>query len=182
MINQQERHEKITRMKLQTAKVLWQEGRKDASFLLIESIDDSRGDALREQMGFSDDYEIRVVQKSEGFSRMHIGLVIMVSSVIFFFLGFIMSPDINHTTVLENTLNEDLIVSTLVVPTPDSGEILSQPLISLTMTAGSGYSTINTVATQQHNIQANIVLSRTARYDHATATENARTTQITTEN
>ena len=182
MINQRERQEKITRMKLQTAKVLWQEGRKDATFLLVESIDDPRGDTLREQMGFSDDYEVGVAQGSPGFSRVHMGSAIVISAVLFFFLGFLIRPDSNNTAVLETTLNDNQVISTLVAPTPAPGETLSQPLIALTVTADSGQPTVNAVATQQSDIQANIALSSTARYIQATATENARATQAATGN
>jgi len=182
MINQRERQEKITRMKLQTAKVLWQEGRKDATFLLVESIDDPRGDALREQIGFSDDYEVGLAKESRGFSRVHIGLAIVISSVLFFFLGFLIHPDRNNAALLETTLNEDQVISTLVASTPAPGETLSQPLIALTATANSGQPPVNAVATQQRDIQANIALSSTARYDQATATENARATQAAKKN
>lgn len=182
MINQRERQEKITRMKLQTAKVLWQEGRKDATFLLVESIDDPRGDTLREQMGFSDDYEVGVAQGSPGFSRVHMGSAIVISAVLFFFLGFLIRPDSNNTAVLETTLNDNQVISTLIAPTPAPGETLSQPLTALTVTADSGQPTVNAVATQQSDIQANIALSSTARYDQATATENARATQAATGN
>lgn len=182
MINQRERQEKITRMKLQTAKVLWQEGRKDATFLLVESIDDPRGDALRDQMGFSEDYEVEIAKEPRGFSRMHVGLAVVVSGVIFFFLGFLVSPDGNNAPVIETTSNEEQVVSTLIAPTPAPGETLSQPLIALTVTVHSGQPTVNAVATQQRDIQANIALSSTARYDQATATENARATQAATGN
>lgn len=177
MIKQREQQEKITKMKLQTAKVLWQEGRKDASFLLIESIDDPRGDALRDRMGFSDDYEVGMPKEHRSFSRMQVGLTAVISSVIFFFIGFLVSPDRSDTPVIETIGNEEQAISTLVVPTPAPGETLSQGLIDLTATVQSGQPTVNAVATQQSDIQANIALSSTARYDQATATENARATQ-----
>ncbi|MEM9955089.1 MAG: hypothetical protein AAF846_26005 [Chloroflexota bacterium] len=164
MINQRERQEKITRMKLQTAKVLWQEGRKDATFLLVESIDDPRGDALREQMGFSDEYKVGVSQESRGFSLVHMGSAIVISPVIFFFLGFLIHPKSNNTSVLETTMNDNQVISTLVAPTPALGETLSRPLIALTVTADSEQPTVNAVATQQSDIQANIALSSTASY------------------
>lgn len=182
MINQRDRNEKITKMKLQTARVLWQEGRKDATFLLIESIDDPRGDSLRDRMGFSDDYEVSVSVQSRGFSNRQVGLVVVLTAIIFWTIGFLLSPDHSNQSIVEATLNEEQVVSSLIAPTPAPGETLAQPLVALTATAHSGQPTVDAVETQQSNMQANISLSSTARYDQATATENARATQAATGN
>lgn len=63
MANQHERNEKIIRMKLQTAKILWHENRKDASYLVLESVSDHRADELRNQMGFNESYEVEQVRQ-----------------------------------------------------------------------------------------------------------------------
>lgn len=174
MINQRERNEKIIRMKLQTAKVLWQEGRKDASFFVIESIDDPRGDALRERMGFTDDYEVGGSDRSS----MPIRRLSMIAiAVISFIIGFVVSPDSGAGTVANLSQGDDQRIETIVAPTLESGKSLSQPQIDLTSISAQGQPTRNAVQTQQSDLKSWIQLSETAQYRHATATENARGTQ-----
>lgn len=176
MISERERSEKIIKMKLQTAKVLWQEDRKDAAFLLLESIDDPRGDDLRERMGFTDDYEVGRTVNS-GMPMIQISVTAVIVAVIFFIIGFVVSPDNGAAAVIEATPNGDQVVQTIVAPTPEPGETLSQPLLDMTATSASGQPTRNAVQTQQSELETWIQLSETAQYDHATATENAKATE-----
>jgi hypothetical protein len=161
MVNQHERREKITRMKLQTAKVLWHEERKDAAFLLLESIDDSRGDELRDRMGFSDDHEVGMSTKGSGISFAQLGAAIAATAVIFFFIGFLISSGNGGNVIVETTPDSEQVIETIVAPTPAPGETLSQSFIDMTATADLRQPTVNSVRTQT-NIQDEISLTRTA--------------------
>lgn len=90
-MNTQQQREKICLMKLQTARVLWHEGRRDATFLLLESIDDPRADSLHERMGFSKYYEVGIVSRVGERTRVPLiaGAVLVASS---FLMGFLLSP------------------------------------------------------------------------------------------
>jgi len=170
-----DRRNKVIRMKLQTAKVLWQEKRKDAVFLLLESIDDPRGDALREQMGFSEDYDVGLAVKPGNFSRTQAFSLVTIVAVFFFILGYVISWDGGgDSTQASVTENQEL--ATFVAPTPLPGDDLSQVPIDITATATSGQPTVAAMQTQQNSIAVQIELSETARYLQSTATADARQT------
>lgn len=181
MTNQHERREKITRMKLQTAKVLWHEGRKDAAFLLLESIDDPRGGELRDRMGFSDDHEVGMSVEGGSFSFAQLGAAIAVTAIIFFFVGFLISSGSGNNGVVKTTPDSEQVIETIVAPTPVPGETLSQPFIDMTATANLRQPTVNSVRTQT-NIQDEISLTRTALYSNAVATANANATEASDDN
>jgi hypothetical protein len=169
-MNPRERQEKITRMKMQTVKVLWQEDRKDAAALVLESIDDPRADELAERMGFAGDYEIGISPAGNGQKLQIAGLVIIVG-LIAFTLGFIVSPD-SAPVMVEVTPAGDTeqVLQTIVAPTPAAGETLSEPLLNLTGTMAFRESTAQAIRTQQSNMSALISASETARVINATGT------------
>lgn len=175
MINQGEQREKITKMKLQTAKILWQEGRKDATFLLLESINDARGDDLRERMGFAEDYEVGLSKTPQRFSQLQMVGIALCSALLFFFLGFWVSPDSSTNTIVETTLDNDNVVETINTATPAPDPSLSQQLIELTATSDTEMSTVSAFRTQQVTVEAEFNQFATARYEDATATTIART-------
>ncbi|MEO1166115.1 MAG: hypothetical protein AAFV98_20190 [Chloroflexota bacterium] len=175
MINTPQQREKICRMKLQTAKVLWHEGRQDATFLLLESLDDPRADALRERMGFSEDYDVGMASRHGKPSRMPLVAGAVFVASIFFLAGFFISPQIRVPIYHEATQ------ATALSPTPITEWVspLEDPVpLDLTMTVLSGQPTLTALETQQSNLQANIALSSTARYRQATATAEAQQTQV----
>ncbi|MEM9955381.1 MAG: hypothetical protein AAF846_27505 [Chloroflexota bacterium] len=172
MMNQRAKAEKIIKMKLQTAKVLWQEGRRDATFLLIESINDPRGDDLRERMGFADDYEVGLSKTPRRFSQFQVAGIAICSAALFFFLGFWFSPDTTNATL---STTGDNVVETVYTATPEPDPLLSQPLIELTATSNTEMSTASAFHTQQVTMEALANSSATARYENATATSVAAT-------
>ncbi|MGB7337708.1 MAG: hypothetical protein WBC91_02365 [Phototrophicaceae bacterium] len=174
MINQGDQNEKIIKMKLQTAKILWKDGRKDATFLLLESINDPRGDDLRERMGFADDYEVGLSKTPQRFSQIQVAGVVLCSALLFFILGFLVSPDSDATPLIEATLDNN-VVETISTSTSVPDNSLSQQLIELTATSDSEMSTVSAFRTQQVTMEAIVNSSATARYEEATATSVART-------
>lgn len=178
-INANQRKEKIVKMKLQTAKVLWGENRKDATFLLLESIDDPRGDDLRERMGFDDEYEVGNTK-----SGLTSPIIISIGAVVLLVVGFLLGTffDLNggDSTIpqVESATNiEDQIIETIIAPTPEPGEPLTQPLIEMTGTASQVQQTQSALATQQGEVMNFLDATDTAAYEQATATESARETQ-----
>ena len=174
MLSQQAKAEKIVKMKLQTAKVLWQEGRKDATFLLLESINDPRGDDLRERMGFSDDYEVGLSKTVHHYSQIQVAGIALCSAILFFILGFILSPDTATNTVIEATPSDNSVIETISTATP-APDTSAQQLVELTATSNSEMSTASAFRTQEVTRQAELSILLTARYDDATATTIART-------
>jgi len=175
-LSQHERNEKILKMKLQTAKVLWGEGRKDAAFLILESIDDPRAYQLRTQMGFDDDYEI-VGQKSNSLPPIFIGVGAIILVILSFLLGTVLNLDGQEATSLAEQLTENQIVETIIAPTPQPDEPLSQPLLETTSTASQIQQTQLAIENNQNTSMSFLDATETARYMQATATEHARETQ-----
>ena len=173
-MNQRDKTEKIVKMKLQTAKVLWQEGRKDATFLLLESINDRRGDELRERMGFSDDYEVGLSKTPQHFSQIQVAGIALCSAFLFFVLGFMLSPDSATNAIIEVPSDDNIVIETISTATP-APDTSSQQLVELTATSNSEMSTASAFRTQEVTRQAELSILLTARYDDATATTIART-------
>lgn len=182
MIDQRKRQEKITRVKLQTAKVLWQESRKDAAFLVLESIDDPRADELRDKMGFDEYYEVGLSADSRShFSLRQVAAAVVLVGVLAFGLGFLVSPD-NSATVVDATPSGNDLVATIIAPTPAPGETLSQPLLDLTATTDANRPTHESIQTQSANLETQIWASETAKYRQATERTNARETEAADSN
>ena len=175
MDKQRERHEKIVKMKLQTAKVLWQEDRKDAAFLVLESVNDTRADQLRNRMGFDDDYEVGQ-STSGGVSWTMLGIALLIVMVVSFSVGSLIEfGGINPSE--PEVVSEDEFIATIVAPSPEAGESLVQPMLELTGTASQLQLTQSSIADQQGNSMNLLDATETARYEQATATEQARSTQ-----
>lgn len=175
-LSQRERNEKILKMKLQTAKVLWGEGRKDAAFLILESIDDPRADKLRTQMGFDDEYEI-VGEKGNSLSPIFIGVGAIILVILSFLLGTVLDLNGQEATPTTEQLTENQIVETIIAPTPQPDESLSQPLLEMTSTASQIQQTQLAIESNQNTSMSFLDATETARYMQATATEYARETQ-----
>jgi hypothetical protein len=175
-INPLQRDEKIVKMKMQTAKVLWSENRKDAAFLVLESIDDPRADTLREKMGFDDEYEVRGPGRNS-VSPLFIGAGAIVLVVLSFLLGSFFAPGEGRETTSVQALTEEEIVETLIVPTPAPNESLAQPMIQMTGTASPGQLTRSAIQTQQIEMMQLVDATETAAYAQGTATESVRQTQ-----
>ncbi len=175
-INTRKRNEKIIRMKMQTAKVLWGENRKEAAFLVLESIDDPRADDLREQMGFDDDFEVTGTQRqSVPLAVIGIGAVIMI--VLSFLLGTFLDLGGAGDIPTNQVLTEDEMVNTIVAPTPEPGEPITQPLIEMTGTASQIQLTQAAIENVQDSSMSMLDATETARYSQGTATEDARSTE-----
>lgn len=174
-LSEHERNEKILKMKLQTAITLWGEGRKDATFLILESIDDPRADKLRTQMGF-DEYEI-VGEKGNSLSPIFIGVGAIILVILSFLLGTVLNLDGQEATSTTEQLTENQIVETIIAPTPQPDEPLSQPLLEMTSTASQIQQTQLAIENNQNTSMSFLDATETARYMQATATEHARETR-----
>ena len=176
-INVSKQTEKIIRMKLQTAKVLWGEDRKEAAFLVLESIDDARADNLRDKMGFDEDFEVGHTGRSSMPTKI-IGIGAVVLVVLSFFLGTFLNLDgSNNNSQVDQTITDNEFIETIIVPTPESDEPLTQPLIELTGTASQVQLTQAAIAKEQESIMNLLDATQTAKYEQGTATEDARATQ-----
>ena len=164
-------------MKLQTAKILWTEDRKEATFLILESIDDPRADELRERMGFDDDFEVGHTDHSSiPIKIIGIGTVVLV--VLSFLLGTFLNLDEGNNSIQVNqTITENEFIETIIAPTPESDKPLTQPLIELTGTASQVQLTQASIAKEQESTMNLLDATQTAKYEQGTATENARATQ-----
>jgi|GEM_PF-3081813 len=175
-MNERQRNEKIIKMKMQTAKVLWGENRKEAAFLVLESIDDPRADELRDRMGFDDDFEVTGVQRqSVPLAVIGIGAVILI--VVSFLLGTVLDLGGAGDTPANQVLTEDEIINTIVAPTPEPGEPITQPMVDMTGTADQIQVTQQSVATEQNRVENLLMATRTALYQNETATAEARSTE-----
>lgn len=174
-MNQATKAEKIVKMKLQTAKVLWQEGRKDASFLLLESIHDPRGDDLRERMGFSDDYEVGLSKTAHHFSSVQVAGIAICSAILFFVLGFMLSPDTATNTVIEVPTDNTIVIEPISTATPAPDPLLPQQSLQLTVTSDPHMATALMALTLNLTQQVRFNAYSTARYEGATATAIVRT-------
>lgn len=174
-MSQHERHQKIVKMKLQTAKVLWQEDRKDAAFLVLESVNDPQADQLRIRMGFDDTYEVGQVA-SRGVSWAMLGIVLVIVIVVSFLVGSLVEFGGANPSEPE-LVSEDEFIATIIAPTLEAGEPLTQPMLELTGTASQLQLTQAAIANQQDNSMNLLNATETARYEQATATEHARGTQ-----
>lgn len=173
-MNSLQRQEKIIRMKLQTAKILWAEDRKEATFLLLESIDDPRADELRDRMGFDDDFEIgRVSSPSIPFSV--VGMVTVVLIVLSFLLGTLLDLDGGGV----QPVSENNLVKPSATPISQPDEPTIQSLIELTDTASEVQLTQAAIENNQNSSMNLLDATETARYVQATETQNAKETQIT---
>ncbi|MEL6408391.1 MAG: hypothetical protein AAFR81_28755 [Chloroflexota bacterium] len=173
-MNARDKQEKIVKMKMQTAKVLWGEGRKDAAFLVLESVDDPRADDLRDRMGFDDDYEIGGVT-SGGVPFLLVGVGAFLLFVIAFSLGTFLN--LGGEASSSQTLTENEIVSTIVAPTPEPGEAITEPLADLTGTASLIQLTQQAIQESQNSGMSMLDATETQRYIAGTATQNARATE-----
>jgi hypothetical protein len=163
-------------MKLQTAKVLWQEERKEAAFLVLESINDVRADDLRSRMGFDDTYEIGQ-NTSSGISWTNLGIVLVIVMVVSFLLGNLVDFGGTNPAVPEFVREGELLV-TRDAPTIEAEAPATQSLVELTGTANHVLLTQNALEHQQGNSMSWLDATETARYEQATATENARATAV----
>lgn len=173
-INVSKQKEKIIKMKLQTAKVLWGENRKEATFLVLESIDDSRADDLRERMGFDEDFE---VGRHSPVPIKIIGIGALVLVVLSFLLGTFLDLGGAGDTSANPVMTEDDIVNTIIAPTPESGEPITQPLVEMTGTASQVQQTQSAIEDVQDSSMSLLDATETARYEQGTATEDARSTE-----
>ena len=174
-VNAEKRQEKIIQMKLQTAKVLWGENRKEATFLILESIDDARADGLREKMGFDDNFEVGRAS-SQSISLPIIGVSAIVLIVLSFLLGTFLNVDGGGTSSNQILIQEP-VVPTIIVPTIQPTESLDQPIVEMTGAASQIQLTRLSLETQQSSFTDIVNASETAKYDQATATEDARATE-----
>lgn len=161
-------------MKMQTAKVLWGEDRKDAAFLVLESIDDSRADDLRDRMGFDEDYEVGGVT-SGGVPYVLTGVGAFLVFVVAFSLGTFLN--LGGGGQSPEVLTENQIVSTIVAPTPEPGEPITEPLAELTGTASLIQLTQQAIQNSQNSGMSMLDATETQRYLAGTATEDARATE-----
>lgn len=171
-----QQQEKIIRMKLQTAKVLWGENRKEAAFLVLESVDDPRGDELRDRMGFDDDFDIRGTQQ-QSMPLVGIGMGAVILIVLSFLLGTFLDLNGAGDISANPVIPEGDIVNTIIAPTPEAGEPLTQPMVDMTGTASQIQVTQESIATEQNRIENLLDATRTALYDQGTATADARLTE-----
>jgi hypothetical protein len=150
-MSQPDRDERIVRMKLQTAKILWGENRKDAAFLVMESIDDPRADTVREKM-FPDNYEVG--QGRANISTPLFGIALVVVTILAFGAGFLISPGgQNSSTIVPATIDNQISVTSTPAPNlieNEAGNDLSQ--VQLTGTASGVQATL--FAVQTANAQA----------------------------
>jgi len=167
--------EKIIKMKLQTAKILWAEDRKEATFLILESIDDPRANELRERMGFDDDFEVGHTHRSSSHPLLiSIGLIMLLT------MSFLMGTylDLNGGTKQKNpVVDQNELIETLIAPSPEASEPMTQTLLELTETADPIQLTQSAIEKEQNSSMSLLDATETARYAQSTATENARETQ-----
>ncbi len=175
-INVSKQKEKIIKMKLQTAKVLWGENRKEATFLVLESIDDSRADDLRERMGFDEDFEVDYTGHSPVPIKI-IGIGALILVVLSFLLGTFLDLSGAGDISANQVITEDDIVDTIITPTPESGEPITQPLVEMTGTASQVQQTQSAIEDVQDSSMSLLDATETARYEQGTATEDARSTE-----
>ena len=171
-----QQQEKIIKMKLQTAKILWAEDRKEATFLLLESIDDPRADDLRDRMGFDDDFEVKGTQQ-QSIPLVSIGIGAVVLVVLSFLLGTFLDLNGASDASANQMIAEDEIINTIIAPTPQPDEPLSQPLLEMTSTASQIQQTQLAIENNQNTSMSFLDATETARYMQATATEHTRETQ-----
>ena len=172
-----QQQEKIIKMKLQTAKILWAEDRKEATFLLLESIDDPRADDLRDRMGFDDDFEVKGTQQ-QSIPLVSIGIGAVVLVVLSFLLGTFLDLNGASDASANQMIAEDEIINTIIAPTPQPDEPLSQPLLEMTSTASQIQQTQLAIENNQNTSMSFLDATETARYMQATATEHARLTAV----
>jgi hypothetical protein len=168
-MNIAQKKETIIKMKLQTAKILWGENRKEAAFLILESMEDTRADDLRDKMGFQDDFE---VGRSSAIRVATIGFGMIVLLLLSFLLGTVLDLGGGGTQTYPVTTKSEFVTSK-----PESDEPLNQPIVEMTITVGQIQLTHLSLETQQSSFTDIVHASATARYDHATATANAQATQ-----
>jgi hypothetical protein len=166
-----QKKETIIKMKLQTAKILWGENRKEAAFLILESMEDTRADDLRDKMGFEDDFEVGCFSSS-AIPVTTIGFGMLVLMIISFLLSTVLDLGGGGTQTYPVTTKSEFVTSK-----PESDEPLNQPIVEMTITVGQIQLTHLSLETQQSSFTDIVHASATARYDHATATANAQATQ-----
>lgn len=173
-MNSLKQQEKIIRMKLQTAKILWAEDRKEATFLLLESIDDPRADELRDRMGFDDDFEIGRAS-SPSIPIPVIGIVAVILVALSFLMGTLLNLDGGGV----QSLSENNRLETSATPTSHPNEPTVQSLMGLTNTASEVQLTQAAIENKQNSSMNLLDATETARYVQATETQKARGTQTT---
>ena len=175
-INTSKQKEKIIRMKLQTTKVLWSENRREAAFLVLESIDDPRADELRDKMGFDDDFEVKGNQhQAIPLAGMGMGAVVLI--VVSFLLGTFLDLGGAGESSANPVIPENERVNTLVAPTPESDGPMPEALIEMTGTASQVQQTQSALEEVQDASMSMLDATETARYSQGTATADARSTE-----
>ena len=167
MDNRRERQDKIVKMKVQTAKILWQEDQRQAAFLVLESVDDPRADELRQQLGFDEHYEARG-RPQQGISWTLFGVVTVIVMAASFALGTLLDLRRDATTT-EPPSTADTVLAT---PIPATLPVL-EPQIEMTGTASQIQLTQSALENQQGSSMSLLDATETARYEQATGTADA---------
>lgn len=170
MVDKQGQDEKIIKMRLQTARILWHEHRKDAAFLVLESVSDPRADDLRHRMGFDDDYDVGSVTRTS-FSWPIAAIVIVLVIVISFLAGSLI--DFNSQNSQSNAATENEAIATVAAPSLEANQPITQPLIEMTSAASQIQLTGSAIEQEQNNSMSLLDATETARYEQATETQNA---------
>lgn len=171
-MNQADRDERIVRMKLQTAKILWGENRKDAAFLVMESINDPRANPVREKM-FPDNYEAR--QGKTRISMRFFVMTLFVTILLSFGSGFLFSSGGQNTVTVVTATGVEEQVFTTSIPTSNlsSGADNDINQTRLTGTAAQVGATLFAVQTQQADLGTANAITRTAAYARETSSAQA---------
>ena len=170
MTHSRERQDKIVKMKMQTARVLWQENRCEAAFLVLESVDDPRADDLRQRLGFAEDDTVGR-RTRPGVSPILFVSAIMIVMIGSFALGTLL--DLRRDSV--NTTPPPTADTALTSPIPATLPAVEAP-VELTGTASQIQLTQSALAAQQENSMNQLDATETARYEQATGTDDARET------
>lgn len=175
-INGTKRKEKIIRMKLQTAKILWAEDRKEATFLLLESISDPRADELRDRMGFDEDFEVKGKQR-QSMPLVGLGIGAVILLVLSFLLGTFLDLNRAGDISTNQTITESGSVNTIVAPTLEPDDPIIQPSVEMTGPASQVQQTQSAIEEVQDSSMNLLDATETARYEQGTATADARSTK-----
>ena len=170
MDNERARQGKIVKMKVQTAKVLWQEDRREAAFLVLESVDDPRADDLRGRLSSDEHYDVGRSQH-QGVSWPLFGGVVVITMVVAFALSLLLNPGPQPRTSVP-VPTEDTVLTTAIPPTLP---VLAAE-VELTGTASQIQLTQSALEAQQRSSMGLLDATETARYEQATGTANARET------
>jgi hypothetical protein len=170
MRHSREQQDKIVRMKVQTAKVLWQENRREAAFLVLESVDDPRADELRQRLGCDADDAVGR-RTHPGVSWTAFASVIVIVMIAAFALGTLLDLRRDAARIAPLPAADTALAS----PIPATLPAVEAP-VELTGTASQIQLTQSALAAQQGGAMSRLDATETARYQQATGTAEARET------